>query len=60
MEAKGITIETVEKMVDNNLINDKAKKRFKRPAYGKYVKDINVLAKEGENEQFDKRTEKSN
>ena len=52
MEAKGITIETVGKMVDNNLIDDKAKKRFKRPAYGKYGRTL-----EDKNERLNKRTE---
>jgi hypothetical protein len=55
METKGITIEAAGKLVDNNRIDDKAKKRFKRPAYGIYGK-----ARKGEDEQFDKRTEESN
>lgn len=41
-----VVIEQIGTDVDKGRVDKKALKRFKRPAYGKYRKDINVTTRE--------------
>lgn len=42
-----VVIEQIGTDVDKGRVDKKALKRFKRPAYGKYGKDINVTTRKG-------------
>ncbi|MCR5835990.1 MAG: hypothetical protein K6G88_05765 [Lachnospiraceae bacterium] len=49
-----VVIEQIGTDVDKGRIDKKALKRFKRPAYGKCGKDINVTTREETDERDDK------